>query len=111
MNNETPVYNARTLAVVGDPADGPRGARLRLRIHPADPDKRAANDGANYVEEVLLEGEARRLHLAIRNWIRQRKALRGDTARGRARHDAKKAAYAAPAPTLAEQFSDEAKTQ
>jgi hypothetical protein len=72
MNESTVLFEIDGMELLAMPAGGPRGARLSLRVGDKDDER----------EVVLLEGQAKRLHLAIRQWIRRQKSLRGDTPRG-----------------------------
>jgi hypothetical protein len=74
MNEPVTLYETDELRVVALPADGPRGAKLELEIRD--------DEGATVAGTFLLEGQARKLHLMIRQWIRRQKSLRGDTPRG-----------------------------
>lgn len=85
MSTSDVIFDAAGLIVTADPGDGPRGGRLTFK--PTVPD----------VAPRLLEGEAKQLHLAIRKWIRFQKALRGDTPRGRAKVEERRAQYSAAA--------------
>ncbi len=83
----TRLFETPSMAVNALPADGgPRGARVEIVI-----------GGDNeVVSAVLLEGQARALHLALRQWIRQQKSLRGDTPRGVRKFEIRDRQYRTP---------------
>lgn len=77
------IFDAAGLKLLVLPDDGPRGAKLRVEV-------------ADGEIPELLEGQARALHLAVRQWIRYRKSLRGETPRGVRGYEIRVKQYRAP---------------